>query len=77
MIRPGVKALVVASLLIGSVAPRAAAPIRIMLLDGESGGPYHNWKLTTQVLKKQLDEAGVFQVDVITAPPPAASFNAF
>ena len=77
MIRPGVKALLAASLLIGSVASRAAAPIRVMLLDGESGGPYHNWKLTTQVLKKQLDEAGVFQVDVVTAPPPGTSFSAF
>src|SRR5450756_3005387 len=26
-----------------------AAPARIMLLDGESGGPYHKWQLTTPV----------------------------
>src|SRR4051812_587804 len=58
-------------------APRAAAPIPIMLLDGESGGPYHQWQLTTQVLKKELADAGLFQVDVVTAPPPAASFDAF
>ena len=30
----------------------AAEPNRIMLLDGESGGPYHKWQLTTPVLKK-------------------------
>ena len=48
-----------------------------MLLDGESGGPYHNWQLTTPVLKKQLDETGLFQVDVVTAPPAGASFSAF
>ena len=42
------------------VAPRAAAPIRIMLLDGESAGTYHKWQLTTPVLKKQLDETGYY-----------------
>ena len=56
---------------------RAAAPIRVMLLDGESGGPYHQWQLTTLVLKKELDDAGLFQVDVVTAPPPGSSFSAF
>ncbi len=32
-----------------------ADPIRVMLLDGESGGPYHKWELTTPVLRKELD----------------------
>jgi type 1 glutamine amidotransferase len=54
-----------------------AAPVRVMLLDGESGGPYHNWKLTTPVLKKQLEETGLFQVDVVTAPPANGDFGAF
>ena len=48
-----------------------------MLLDGESGGPYHQWQLTTRVLKKELDETGLFEVDVVTAPPAGASFSAF
>ena len=64
-------------LLAAMVAPRAAAPIKVMVLDGESGGPYHNWQLTTRVLKKQLDDAGLFQVDVVTAPPAGSSFDAF
>jgi hypothetical protein len=46
----------------------AADPVRVMLLDGESAGAYHKWKLVTPVLKKQLDETGLFQVDVVTAP---------
>ena len=53
----------------------AAAPNRIMLLDGESGGPYHKWQLTTPVLKKQLEETGLFQVDVVTAPPAGGDFQ--
>ncbi len=56
---------------------QAATPIRVMLLDGESGGPYHKWKMTTPVLKKELEETGLFQVDVVTAPPSGSDFNGF
>jgi type 1 glutamine amidotransferase len=55
----------------------AADPIHVMLLDGESGGPYHKWSLITPLLKKQLDETGLFQVDVVTAPPADGDFSAF
>jgi type 1 glutamine amidotransferase len=54
-----------------------AVPARVMLLDGESGGPYHKWQLTTPVLKKQLEETGLFQVDVVTAPPANGDFSTF
>jgi len=39
--------LLIAVLVMASVAPRAAAPLRVMLLDGESGGSYHKWQATT------------------------------
>jgi type 1 glutamine amidotransferase len=55
----------------------AAGPIRVMLLDGESGGTYHKWQLTTPVLQKELAETGLFQVDVVTAPPAGADFSSF
>jgi hypothetical protein len=55
----------------------ATDPIRVMILDGESAGPYHKWELTTPVLRKELDETGLFQVDVITAPPADGNFSAF
>ncbi len=60
-----------------AASPRAASPIKIMLLDGESGGPWHKWQLTTPVLKKILDEPGLFQVDLVTAPPAGGDFSAF
>ena len=60
-----------------AVSPRAATPLKVMLLDGESGGPYHKWQVTTQVLKKALDETGLFQVDVVTAPPAGGDFAGF
>ncbi len=53
----------------------AAAPIEVLLLDGQSGGPYHNWKLTTPILKKELEETGLFKVTVLTAPPSDGDFS--
>lgn len=63
-------------------APLAAiaaesAPLRVMLLDGESGGSYHKWQLTTPVLRRQLEETGLFRVDVVTAPPAGGDFSTF
>ncbi|MDP9170582.1 MAG: ThuA domain-containing protein [Acidobacteriota bacterium] len=55
----------------------AATPIRVMILDGESGGPYHKWQLVTPVLKKELEETGLFQVDVATAPKAGEDFSGF
>jgi type 1 glutamine amidotransferase len=63
--------------LVASAAPASAGSIRVMLLDGQSGGPYHAWQLTTPVLKKQLDETGLFQVEIVTAPPSGSDFSSF
>lgn len=51
-----------------AAVPRAATPSRIILIDGESAGPYHRWRVTTPVLKKMLDETRLFATDVVTAP---------
>jgi hypothetical protein len=55
----------------------AADPIRIMILDGQSAGAYHDWQHVTPVLKKELDEVGLFRVDVLTAPPSDGDFAQF
>src|SRR6516164_8877398 len=65
------------TLLAGALASRAAATIHVMILDGESAGTYHQWRLVTPVLKKELDETGLFQVDVVTAPPAGGDFSNF
>ena len=72
-----VSILLVTAALFGAFVSRAADPIRVMLLDGESAGNYHQWKLVTPVLKKQLDETGLFQVEVVTAPPAGGDFTSF
>ena len=60
-----------------STAPAAQGKARVMLLDGESGGPWHRWELTTPVLKKALEETGLFQVDVVTAPGAKGELTGF
>jgi hypothetical protein len=48
-----------------------------MILDGESGGPYHDWSRVTALLERVLDETGLFDVTVVTAPPAGGDFDAF
>ena len=72
-----VRAFVLAVLIAAAARADAAPSIKIMLLDGESGGPWHKWQLTTPVLKKQLEGTGLFQVDVVTAPPAGGDFSPF
>jgi hypothetical protein len=56
---------------------RAAEPIPVMILDGESGGPYHDWPRVTAVLERILGEVGLFTVEAVTAPPAGGDFAAF
>ena len=69
--------LLLAGISAAAVPGWAAAPIRVMLLDGEQAGPYHAWQETTPYLKKMLGDAGIFQVDVVTAPPRDGDFSKF
>ncbi len=51
-----------------------AAPIRVLIVDGQNN---HDWKSTTPVLKKQLEDSGLFQVDVATSPPSKGDMSGF
>ena len=66
-----------AILLLLAASGPAADPIRVMILDGQSGGPYHDWKRITPVLKQELQETGLFQVEVATAPAWGGDFSQF
>jgi hypothetical protein len=70
-------AVFLGALLAYAPACGAQAPLRILLLDGQSGGPFHNWQLTTPVLKAELEETGLFEVTVLTAPPSDGDFSNF
>jgi DNA-binding beta-propeller fold protein YncE len=54
-----------------------APPARIMILDGESAGTYHDWRRTTPLLEKVLEETGLFDVTVVTAPAATGELTSF
>jgi len=66
---------IIATLCLSSI--RAASPISVMILDGESGGTYHDWQRITPALKKMLDETGLFATTVVTTPPAGGDFSTF
>lgn len=51
-----------------------AAPVPALIIDGQNN---HNWQETTPVLKKLLEETGLFQVDVLTSPPQGGDMSGF
>lgn len=55
--------------------PVFAAPLPVLIIDGQNN---HDWKATTPVMKKILEDSGLFSVDVVTAPGGAGpELNAF
>ena len=52
----------------------AAPPYKTLIVDGQNG---HDWKATTPVLKKLLEETGLFTVDVATSPPKGEDMSGF
>lgn len=52
----------------------AASPSQALIIDGQNN---HAWQQTTPVLKKLLEETGLFHVDVLTSPPKGGDFSAF
>jgi type 1 glutamine amidotransferase len=51
-----------------------AAPLKALIVDGQNA---HNWKQTTPVLKKLLEETGLFSVDVATSPGKGRDMSVF
>jgi type 1 glutamine amidotransferase len=51
-----------------------AAPLKALIVDGQNN---HDWKTTTPVLKRLLEESGLFTVDVATSPPHGADMSGF
>lgn len=58
-----------------ALLPVLAAPLPVLLIDGQNN---HDWKATTPVMKKILEDSGLFTVEVATAPPgPGPELEAF
>jgi len=69
--------IAIAASLFCATSAWAAPRIHVLLLDGESAASYHNWAAITPVLKKELEETNLFDVEVLTAPPKGSDFSGF
>ena len=61
------------ALALASVAP-AAPKYKALIIDGQNN---HAWQQTTPVLKKLMEESGLFTVEVATTPPKGGDMAAF
>ena len=68
-------ALVVAALPFGANGRTPAqAPIKVLLITGQSNR-YHNWEVSSPIIKRQLEEGGRFVVTVAKTPPKGTTPN--
>jgi len=56
-----------------AVEARAAEPMRALIVDGQNN--HRNWPQTTQMMKKYLDQSGLFAVEVATTVPKGQDPN--
>jgi len=49
-------------------------PLKALIVDGQNN---HDWKATTPVLKRLLEETGLFTVNVATSPAKGRSMASF
>jgi type 1 glutamine amidotransferase len=52
----------------------SAPPIKVLIVDGQNN---HDWKKTTPILKKLLEDSGRFTVEVATTPPKGGDMSTF
>jgi type 1 glutamine amidotransferase len=63
-----------AFLLLLATGAAAAPKHKLLIVDGQNN---HAWQQTTPVLKRLLEETGLFVVDVATTPPKGGDLSAF
>jgi type 1 glutamine amidotransferase len=62
------------TLALSAAAPLAAAPpLQALILDGQNN--HSNWPTTTKMMKKYLEETGLFAVDVATTAKQGTDLN--
>ena len=52
----------------------AQAPVRVLLITGQSNR-FHNWPVSSAIIKRQLEESRWFVVTVATTPPKGTEPN--
>src|ERR1051326_2393884 len=57
-------------------AQSAKPKIRVMLLTGQCS-QYHNWALSSVILKRVLEQPGIFTVTSVVTPPKGGDMSGF
>jgi uncharacterized protein len=57
-----------------AVVAAAQTPYKALIVDGQNA---HNWKETTPVLKKVLEDTGMFKADIATSPAKGKDMSGF
>jgi hypothetical protein len=60
----------------GTATSAAQTRIKVMILTGQCN-QYHNWALSSAAIKRMLEEAGKFDVTVVTSPPKGGDMSTF
>ena len=66
----------IAALTMFTAGALTAAPLRILLLTGESNR-YHDWTKSSPLVKTYLGQTGLFAIDVVTAPAKGVETSDF
>lgn len=66
----------IAILATGTPPLAAQSRIKVMILTGQCN-QYHNWALSSAAIKRMLEEAGRFDVTVVTSPPNGQDMSGF
>lgn len=66
--------LAMALVLVLAAGATAAEPIKALIIDGQNN---HKWADTTPVLKKMMEDSGVFTTDVATSPAKGEDMSGF
>ena len=60
--------------LLATTTASAEPKLKALIVDGQNN---HNWQATTPLLKKHLEDSGLFSVDVATSPPSGQDLSGF
>jgi type 1 glutamine amidotransferase len=68
--------ILVTTFICGAIVLRAqnSAQIPVLIIDGQNN---HDWQHTTPLLRKILEDTGLFRVEVLTTAPKGADFGRF
>src|SRR3954447_26171202 len=70
----GAALLLIAILALAGSLVSAQTRIRVLLVTGQSNR-YHNWEVSSPIVKRQLEQSGRFAVTVNTTPPKGETPN--